>query len=103
MQPFLEEAYTPVWRELHFLWPFVLPCLPLRGESLSLQTTPVRELSEALIYEYPNAVVNKSDDDYQQHLSARILEMIAHYIEIRVDDSLSGSVSLWKVVGSHRS
>ena len=55
-----------------------------------MQTTPVRELSETLIYEYLNAVVNKSDDDYQiRHFLPRILEMIAQYIEIRVDDSFN--------------
>ncbi len=38
-----------------------------------------------------NAVLAKSDDDYQiRHFLPRILEMIAHkcIIEIRVDDSL---------------
>lgn len=91
MQALLEEAYTLFKCELHF--PLTLCTCPvcLSEENLrALQTTPVRELSEALIYEYLNAVVNKSDDDYQiRHFLPRILEMIAHYIEIRVDDSLN--------------
>ena len=91
MQALLEEAYTLFKCELHF--PLTLCTCPvcLSEENLrALQTTPVRELSEALIYEYLNAVVSKSDDDYQiRHFLPRILEMIAHYIEIRVDDSLN--------------
>ena len=91
MQALLEEAYTLFNCDLHF--PLTLCTCPvcISEENLrALQTIPVRELSEVLIYEYLNAVVNKSDDDYRiRHFLPRILEMIAHYIEIRVDDSLN--------------
>lgn len=76
MQALLEEAYTLFNCDLHF--PLTLCTCPvcISEENLrALQTIPVRELSEVLIYEYLNAVVNKSDDDYQiRHFLPRILE-----------------------------
>ncbi|MGT2906268.1 hypothetical protein [Streptococcus dentiloxodontae] len=54
-----------------------------------LISTPVREISRELIFEYLEAV-NNDEEGYQiKHFLPRILELCAGYEYIRVDDSLN--------------
>ncbi|MGT2665764.1 hypothetical protein ACVRYP_00340 [Streptococcus rifensis] len=90
LQLLIEEAYTLFACELQR--PLDLCTCPvcISEDNLErLETEDVHQISKELMFEYLDAVRNEDGDDQIRHFLPRILELIARYDYIRIDDSLN--------------
>lgn len=90
LQLLIEEAYTlfscEVQRPLELC---TCPVCISEDNLKRLETEDVHHISKELIFEYLDAVRHEDGDDQIRHFLPRILELIARYDYIRIDDSLN--------------
>ena len=90
MEELIEDAYNLFYYDLNGrLSVCTCPVCIMEEYVKELLMTPIKDIKRELMYEYLGAV-NYDETGYEiKHFLPRILELIASYEELRVDDSLN--------------